>query len=392
MGKSKVLFRMKVPHKITLYKNGDNPYIYYYFTWKKKSHRGSTGTIDVDESRKKIMEIFYEISKGIREGVKIMKFEYLVKEFLKWKKDKVSVRTMDDYERGSRFLLERFKGKDVHSVCNQSEFDNYKIWRENYYDIYKKKRVRYYNRDGKVLKSRECNHVGHVVINRERRLLKSIFLYGRKHLGLFKNIDIPDYEGLEENRREELLTKEEYIKLRDYWMKKNEFIGNIIRFYNSTGIRPSELNKIQWKDVNLKEDFFIIRNRKSKGNKLISSVPLVGTSREVILWLQSREGIEKGPENYVFVDNSGCQIKRFVRSFKNSLEILGINNKITFSSFRHGYITRMVKRGDISLPILSDIVGHTTTLTLQKHYLHLNPKDKVREIRRSEERRKKMKK
>jgi len=36
--------------KITLYKNGDNENIYYYFRYGKKSHRGSTGKSDIQSS------------------------------------------------------------------------------------------------------------------------------------------------------------------------------------------------------------------------------------------------------------------------------------------------------------------------------------------------------
>jgi len=386
---------MDVPYKITLYKNGNNKNIYYYFTWKKKSYRGSTATSNFDESQKNATKIYYEISGGIREKgrIKITKFDDVVKQFLKYKKDHVSPRTIKDYQQGSKFLLEKYKGKDVQTLCNKSEYESYTIWRRQYYETHTNMRIRHFKRNGKLVKSQEYDHVGNVVINREISLLRSVLRYGKEYMNLFKEIDIPSYKMLKEKRREELLSKEEYLRLKDYWMKKNPFYGHMISFLANTGLRyPSEIYKLQWKDVNLRGGYVEIRNRKSRHNTLTSSVPIVGSARKTILWLKSREGIEKGQEDYVFVDDKGRRIKNIVGSFKKSLNDCGMDKKITMYSFRHLFTTKMVQRPDIPLPVLSSVLGHTNTVTLQKHYLHLNPRDIVRSFRRSEERMNKLKK
>lgn len=376
------------PYKITLYKNGNNPNIYYYFSWNKISYRGSTGTNIIDESIKKSGEIFYEVTKGLREkGVKKnIKFEKLVKEFLKHKEHEVSARTIDDYKKSSKYLIERYKSKEIEKICDKSEYSNYQSWRRNYYETHKSRRRQLNFKDGNEIIGRKLDHVGNVVINRELRLLVSILRFGKEYKKLFKGISIPSYKMLPEKRREDILTLQEYFKLKKYWMEKKPYYGHIISFLINTGIRyPSELNRIQWKDVNLGQSYVIIRNRKSKSNPITSSVPLVESSKKVIEYLKSRDGISKKPDDYVFVDDNGKQIKRISRSFKNSLKECGIDKNVTMYSFRHIFTTRMVKRTDIPLPILSLVLGHTNTNTLQKYYTHLNPKDIVRTFQHSEE-------
>ena len=380
MSETKIIEKLTSPHKITLYLNGSNPYIYFYFTWKKKSHRGSTGTDSIEVSRNKVLEIFYEISKGIREKgrQKIIKFENVVKDFLKYKKDHVSVRTINDYQKSSQFLLERFKGRDVVTISDKREYESYKKWRQQYYEIYKKKRIRKYKRNGKMINGRKNDHVGNVVINRELRLLVSILRYGKEYMNLFKGIDIPPYTMLPEKRRDEILSDEEYIKLRNYWMKKNPFYGHMISFLSNSGVRyPSEMNRLQWKDVNFEQNYIVIRNRKSRNNTLESIIPLVTTLRNNLNWLQTRKGISTNPEDYVFVNEKNKPIKNIVRSFKRSLRDLGITKNITLYSFRHFYTSHMVQRSDIPLYTLSKVLGHVNTTTLQKRYTVTNSKDIV---------------
>jgi len=378
MDNKKIPFHFPVDseHIITLYKNGNNKNIYYYFKYEKNYYQGTTGTDDLDKSIEKSKDYFYDVKKGLREkGVKRIKFEKLVKEFLKQKEKEVSSRTIHDYKKSSEYLIERFRNKDIEKICDRDEYSKYQDWRKDYYETHKsKQRQINYNRDGEKIVGRKLKHVGPVVINHELRLLVSILRYGKEFKKLFKSIEIPRYKDLDEPRREEILTTKEYLKLRNYWMKKKPYYGHIISFLYNTGIRySSELNKIQWRDVNLEKSYVIIRNRKSKSDPITTSVPLMETAKKDIEYLKSREGISKKPDDFVFVDDNGRQIKRISRSFKNSLKECGINKDIVMYSFRHMFTTRIVQRPDIPLTDLSYILGHKNTNTLQEHYTHLNP-------------------
>lgn len=386
-----IVDKLKTPHKISLYKNGNNSNIYYYFRWKNQRYQGSTGSDNIEISRNKVNEIFFEISKGLRKKgrEKTVKFEDVVKKFIDYKeKQDLSPRTINDYKRQSKYLIERFKGRSLESLCSKTEYLDYGEWRRKYYLTHEKKRQIIYKRNGKVLKGRLLENVGNVPINRECRLLVNILHFSKEFLSLLQNVEIPSYKIFPEHRREEILTREEYLKLEEYWSKKNPFYWYIISFVNNTGIRyPSEMNRIVWADVHLDKSFILIRNRKNK-NKSVpvnTPVPLVGRSKEIIEILKSRENISKEPNDKVFVNNNGIQIKNIRNGFKKSLRECGIDEKLTMYSLRHLFTTRMVRRPDIPIKILSEVLGHKDTTMINKYYSHLRTEDLVNVFQRSED-------
>ena len=296
---------------------------------------------------------------------------------------------MDDYKFRSKYLVERFKGRDINSICSKSEYLDYREWRRKYYLTHDTKKQQVYKKNGKTVKGRIFNSVGNVPINRELRLLISLLRFGKEYMGILQNVQIPSYELLPERRREDILDKKEYEKLREYWIKKNPYYWMIISFVNNTGIRyPSELNKIIWKDVNLKKSYVLIRDRKNKNKSepLNTPVPLIGTSKEIIETLKSRKDIPKGDDDPVFVNDNGVQISNIRKSFKQSIVDCGIKKNLCMYSLRHLYTTRMVKRPDIPLIMISQSLGHKDTSMVNKYYSHLRIEDLVKTFQKSEER------
>jgi len=394
----KRITKLTYPHSITIYQNGDNPNHYYYFTWKKKSYRGSTGCSDEKSSTEKVCDIFYEVKKGSRKsGSKNSnKFSEVCKKYIKYQEGNyLSPRTLEEYKRHSRFLLEKFRDYDIDSLCSREVYDNYRKWRVSYYDTHETKKIIKYKRNGKTLQGRTLDKVGNVPINRECRLLVSILRYSKSNLSLLSGIDIPSYQMLKENRREEILTKEEYEKIVKYWETKNPYYSYIIRFLNNTGIRyPNELNRICWKDVHIDKSYVMIRDRKSRKSKdpLDTPVPLVGTGKEIIEKLWSREKVPKGPDDFVFVNDKGIQVKNIRNSWKKGLRECGLSQSLVMYGFRHLYTTRMVKRSDIPILLISKTLGHRDTTMISKHYEHLRVEDLVSVFQQSENHKNQIKK
>ena len=54
------------------------------FVWKGVKYQGSTGSDNLDMSRKKVNEIFFDLTKGLRQKgrKKTTKFEDIIKDFL----------------------------------------------------------------------------------------------------------------------------------------------------------------------------------------------------------------------------------------------------------------------------------------------------------------------
>lgn len=367
--------------KITLYKNGDNENIYYYFRYGKKSHRGSTGKSDIQSSIEEGFRIYSEVTTGKRKtwSKGSNKFEVVCKQYLKYKEEnerrKLSPRTLSEYKNNSKYLIQKFQGCDIGTLCSEKVYEDYQKWRGNYYKEHKTKKQILYKRNGKKLKGRILDHVGSVPINRELRLLVSILRYSKYNLKLLPDVEIPPYTLLDENHGKRILTETEYEKLRQYMSENSPYNWLIISFINSTGIRyPSELLRITWKNVDWKTPCVWIRNRKNPkgGQSLDTPFPLVGSSLGIIRKLWSRDNISKEPDDFVFVNDKGVQVKNIRRSFKHCLKECGIDNDVSIYSFRHRFTTNMILREDIPVVVLSKVLGHKSTQMVMKHYEQLD--------------------
>jgi integrase len=182
------------------------------------------------------------------------------------------------------------------------------------------------------------------------------------------------------------LEREEYAKLKKYSVKNNRYYWDIISFVQNTGVSyPSEVNNLKVKDVVLKKSYMVIRNRKSKPPEDMT-VPLVGTSKEVLQRLLARKHLYKNEDAYVFVDDNGRRIKNIRKAFQHSLIECNIDKPMTMYGLRHTFTTRMIKtRPDIPLKVIAAILGHKDTRMIDKHYGHLRIQDVVHILERSEE-------
>lgn len=388
----KVLKKLDTPHKITLYLNGNNPNIYYYFTWNKKVCRGSTGSPDLKSSIDKVFEIFYDEKKGIRRNRQYVsgsnKFEDVCKKFLEYKdkdhKKSVSQQTMKEYKRITEILKEKFSGENISSLCDENVYDQYQIWRKDYYKTHPNQSI---SKDGR--KTRTYNNVGPVRINRELRLLVSILKYSKSKLGLLPNVEIPPYTELYEEPRRGTLKDEEFERLRDYMSLNRPYQWSIVSFLNSTGIRVGEIQKITWKDVDWDTPCVWIRNRKNpKGGKQVDTpFPLVGSGYDVIetLWKRENPKIGKSEDDFVFTNDEGKPVKSIRQCFKTSLKKCGIDTSICLYSFRHRFTTRMVVQNTIPLLVISRLLGHSTTTMVMKHYEETNKDHYVELMKESRE-------
>lgn len=384
-------------YTITLYKNGNNPNIYYYFRWNRVSHQGSTGCGDLEVSKIIVPQIFVDTINGLRKkGYRgIIRFEDVVERFMEYKRgQKLSPKTIVDYKLKSDFLSEKYGNNDVRQLCSMKQglFDDYKEWREKYYKTHKDKIRQTYTKGKKLIQGRRFKSVGVVPLNRECRLLVSILKYGQEHMSLLQGVEIPKYSIVKEKRRDEIFTYSEYRKIEKYWKERNYYFYQIISFVDKTGIRyPNELNRILWKDVNFKGGYVEIRDRKSKGDPVNTLIPLEYKTRRILEELFRRDGVPKGSEDLVFVNERGKQIKNITRSFKKCLSDLGIEKKLSMYNFRHTYTTRQVKKHEIPLTMLSYFLGHKDTTMVQRIYSHVKGLDYIKTFHRMEEEKKQQK-
>ena len=383
------------PFKITLYYRKDDlsKNIYYYFYLNGKKYRESTHTSHIPTSEEYSIQRYLEIKNKGKDTKKIQKFEKVVEKFMKWKQPFVSEVTFTGYTNQVRFIIEKFQGKDIESFTIQ-DYHEYDEWRRSYYTSHKRKRKQTYIRNDKKLKGCLFKDCGNTTINREVGLLVSILKYSQDILGLNQTKKIPGWRKLPENKRVDILSKEEYEKLKTYWINKNPYYWDIISFAQNTGCRyPSEIKNMKWKDVNFDKSFIVIRERKGKPNKDMS-IPLVGTAREILEKLNSRKNISTNPDDYVFVNDKGKQVKNIRTSFRKSLVECGIENKkLSMYSLRHLYTTRIIlTRPDIPHMVLAKVMGHSDTRMIDTTYGHLMIDGVVMIFEKSEEKKQEIKK
>ena len=372
--------------KISMYKRENSPHYHYYFRYNNKTYRGSTHSKNLDSSEEYCVLKYHKVKSGKEKIVNEKSFEDCVKKFLELKQSTIKSNTMKDYVLETRYLKEYFGNTDPNSITS-NDLDEYETWRLNYYKKYPNKCSYNYIVRNHKRKSHKNFTVGNSTTNKEILLLISILktCHQKDYIKIDK---LPHWDKKPEKIRKDILTRDEYLKLKEYYLKKNEhYKWSIISFIQNTGLRNSEWLELKWGDINFKDSFMTIRNRKQRKDKdKIWTVPIVGTTRRILDELKNRPNVDTEEGDYVFVNNDNNRICDISRTFKKYLKECGINKPLCIHSLRHTYCSRILTtRPDIPLYILSESMGHVSTLQIQRTYGHIKTRDVVKFFERSEE-------
>ncbi len=158
-----------------------------------------------------------------------------------------------------------------------------------------------------------------------------------------------------------------------------QWLGDIISFAYTTGLRRGELCHLQWKDVNLKERRITVRSnrqfRTKSGHERI--VDLGGAAWEVV----SRLAANKPHPTFVFTGPNGNDLTaghaqaRVTRRFKAMARKVGLD-EYRFHDLRHGAGSWLVASGE-HLVVVKEIMGHSSTIVTEQ-YAHV-ARDQKRE-------------
>jgi integrase/recombinase XerD len=140
----------------------------------------------------------------------------------------------------------------------------------------------------------------------------------------------------------------------------------------SCGLRVSELVNLRFSDLYFDEGFIRVLG---KGNKerLVPASPSV--SKEVGLYVNHVRldlKIEKGHENFVFLNRRGSQLTRVMifTIIKELAKEIGLNKNISPHTFRHSFATHLLE-GGANLRAIQDMLGHES-ITTTEIYTHLD--------------------
>ena len=204
-------------------------------------------------------------------------------------------------------------------------------------------------------------------INREMDNIKRIFSLAKNNRKIRFN-PADDLKDLKiQNPTKRYLTKEEEKKLLN---AANPIMKAIIIIAIHTGMRSSEIKKLKWSDVFIKQGYLIALNTKN------------GKSRELIITPQMKKELKKLPHlsEYVFTNPTTKQpYKDFKSTFARTVKAAKIPH-ITFHELRHTTASRLNEIG-IDLATIQEYLDHADARTTQG-YIHKPKKNIVDAINR----------
>lgn len=387
---------------VTLWKRPESENVYFYFSHEGKKYKGSTGVPDFNmvtelDMGMKISNVIQ--GSPIKKKKTILTFATLFRQFQSHQKDVgVSGKTMKDNARMGKFLIEFFGNKDVTKLGKASDYLKYWNWKKDYYkNNPDKAQITYTNKRGQVIKGKKMKSNGPIAIDREIILYRQTLTWAQRYGKTPSNLHIDvyqKYKGVKEPTK--VLTKDQYVTITKFMKIDNPYYQKIVRFINNTGVRwPGEVLPLKWKHIDFNKHTISIEGRK-RGNRgtrsrVDSLIPMTNRTKEILEELYDRPSIPKSPEDFVFVNNKGIQVKSIRKYWQKTLRHLGIDDDYKVYSLRHMYAIRMIRRPDISLKLLSELLGHSTVDMVQRHYARwIDIDKKVNTILASEEYREKL--
>lgn len=176
--------------------------------------------------------------------------------------------------------------------------------------------------------------------------------------------------------------REEYRENETQKQRRALWLDDVIIFAFCTGLRLSEVCRLQWDDVDLESGHFIVANRGKTATKSGSerTVALTAPSSDVI---ERRKNRSTESSVYVFTsgdDESQLNAKYVSKRFRHFRKKAGLPDGINFHSLRHSFGSAMASQG-VSMYTISKIMGHSSLEVTQK-YAHLAPETMRNEMER----------
>ena len=148
----------------------------------------------------------------------------------------------------------------------------------------------------------------------------------------------------------------------------------------ATGLRVSELVRLQTHEVNFQGNYVIV---KGKGSK-VRAVPFGNYAREKLnaFMTLARPRLLKGKASpYIFTNRSGKPLSRqgFWKLIRRYALVAGLDKRVTPHTLRHSFATHLLEHG-ADLRIIQEMLGHSSISTTEL-YTHVTGQ-RLRDIHR----------
>jgi len=173
------------------------------------------------------------------------------------------------------------------------------------------------------------------------------------------NVEMPKVN----NQTTEDLTSEQLSMLLAVLDQEGNTIpANMMRMALYTGMRRSELFRLQWHDIDFQRDFITIRDPKGGTNQ---KIPLNPPARDVL------QNQEKTDSPYVFPGKNGNQIVDNKVSINRIKEKAGLPKDFRpLHGLRHVYASMLASSGQVDMYTLQKLLTHKSPQMTQR-YAHL---------------------
>ena len=199
---------------------------------------------------------------------------------------------------------------------------------------------------------------GYQVPTEQLRLGRAALL----HLGLIAKSN-------ERTRRPTQDELDRIIKCIDFTPGYRTPLSRIIKFAVATAMRQEEITRIQWEDLNEKDQTIIIRQRKHPRQKKANdqTIPLVADTGYDAMALLAEQAAMQGRKEGVIFPYNPRSIGHAFRRVCRDLQIEDLH----FHDLRHEGISRLFE-ADWDIPQVTTVSGHRDWKMLQR-YTHLRP-------------------
>ncbi|MFC1606838.1 tyrosine-type recombinase/integrase [Candidatus Latescibacterota bacterium] len=175
-------------------------------------------------------------------------------------------------------------------------------------------------------------------------------------------IEMPKFD----NRKTEDLTQKQLKRLLNV-LEEEPYIevANFMKIALFTGMRKSEIIRLQWKDIDFERGFILIREPKGVISQYI---PLNKYTRSVLESHPRKSGI-----NFIFPNKKGQQRYRtsFDKPLRRIKKIAGLPEDFRPAhGLRHVYASMLASSGNIDMYTLQKLLTHKSPLMTQR-YAHL---------------------
>ncbi len=186
-----------------------------------------------------------------------------------------------------------------------------------------------------------------------------------------------------DNKRIRFLTHDETEGLLNKLKEKSEQLHDMALLSLHCGLRASEVFRLKWGHVNLESGILHIMDAKGHKNRTA-----IMTQRVLNIF----SGMDRGkPDDLVFPDRKGKQIRKISNSFERAVDGLNLNEGITdsrqkviFHSLRHTFASWLVQQEE-SLYVVQRLMGHGS-ISQTERYSHLADKNLENAVRNFERR------